>query len=307
MGRRAESSNARSNCSRYLDVHRVVRRQRCNADCRRIEHDELSVGVRRECPAAPRRARCSRRSRRRSRRCNPAAARADAGRGIATSPGLHDCRTRGCRARRSTAPQRAGIAPVRTDGLPRVPAVAPGTARAARIAGRTGILAVVVVADVDDEIRRRLGGCARDGRERPLRGVIARLEHAVVLLETAARIAGTDDALRVRLRQWQRSRADRHAPHGRRDRPCRRSDGKYRRLRVDRVASRRPQPAWSPAAHGRPSARRCDRTRSSDRRRRRLITRATARRSSASTTNAYSFAPAAGLPAMWRRRSALPR
>ena len=58
-------------------------------------------------------------------------------------------------------------------GLPRVPAVAPRTAGAPGVTRGACAFAIVIVADVDDEIGRRRGGGVGDALERPRCGVVA--------------------------------------------------------------------------------------------------------------------------------------
>ncbi len=92
--------------------------------------------------------------------------------------------------------------------VPGRPVVAPGAAGAAGASGRAGGFAVVVVADVDHEIRVVTGRQPRHLRERPRAGVVAGL-HGLAL-QAAAGVAEDHDPPR-RLRQRQRMAADRCA------------------------------------------------------------------------------------------------
>src|SRR5690348_12513682 len=59
--------------------------------------------------------------------------------------------------------------------LPSPPVVAPGAARTASFIGGTLELAIVVVAQVNDQVGMPRGGEPRDGRERPFHRIVARL------------------------------------------------------------------------------------------------------------------------------------
>ena len=108
--------------------------------------------------------------------------------------------------------------------LPRAPIVAMRAVRAAFVAGRAGILAVVIIADMDHQVGLAAGGVLGDDRERPLSLVVAILRRTA--LDAAAGVAEHDDAVDRRRHGRHRDAADgeclcrerrRRAAHGDRE------------------------------------------------------------------------------------------
>jgi hypothetical protein len=104
-------------------------------------------------------------------------------------------------------------------GLPSGPIVAVRAPGAALVAGRTGGLAIVVVADMDHQIGLVIGGVLGDVRKRPLLGVVAILQRRP--LDAAAGVADDRDPV-------DRSRQNRNRKA---------ADGELRRRQRDRGAA----------------------------------------------------------------------
>lgn len=107
--------------------------------------------------------------------------------------------------------------------LPRIEAKSPRTPGAAGITVRTGAIAIVIVADVNDDVRvqgRRRRG---DARVRPLRRIVARLPRRATGVDRTAGVTDEHDALWLRLRQRQCDAVDRGTPRTGRQSEARRS------------------------------------------------------------------------------------
>ena len=87
--------------------------------------------------------------------------------------------------------------------VPRVPTVAPRAPGTAAIADRTRGFAVVIIADMDHEIRTRGRRERGDAGKRPRDRIVAVLER-IACREPASGIAEHQDALRIGTRQWKR-------------------------------------------------------------------------------------------------------
>ena len=214
--------------------------ERLVADDRRVEHDEHHVVVERDAvglavvaDAVVRRivAVPLRRERTRVEQPPPPLPAAIAGFVIATH---EDPRRR----REQCLPGREEIR------FPTRPGKAIRAARAAGVAGWTGRLAVVVVADVDHDVGRLRGGELGQRAKRPLLRIVARLEQALVAvrLHPAAGVADQQDLLRMAFRQRQLACADRRTHRFGRQRRLadrHREDGRERVVLVEGRRSRR--------------------------------------------------------------------
>ena len=193
-------------------VHRIGWRKRRDADRRRVEHDELRVdgarperhGVRLavigECIVG---------------RVVAGLPRFDRPRVEEAPPALAGARARLVVAARDD-PRRRREQPLgrrEKVGLPRVPAVAPRTARAPGVARRAGVFAIQIIADVEDEVRPEIGRGVSHRAERPRDRAVAILEPVVEDRQPASGVADHRDPLHVGLRQRQRTSADGGARH----------------------------------------------------------------------------------------------
>ena len=80
-------------------------------------------------------------------------------------------------------------------GIPRVPAIAPRAVGAVGISGGTGIFAIMIIADVDHQIRKHRRGRGGDARKRPSLAIVAGLEGFVRSLDPAPGVPDHDNAL----------------------------------------------------------------------------------------------------------------
>src|SRR5204863_1656840 len=86
-------------------------------------------------------------------------------------------------------------------GLPDIPPVAPWTPVASCNRCWARIFAIVIIADVNDEIRGKARCGGRDAGERPCCWIVARLPYAEGLVQPTTRVAQHDDPLGFDFRQ----------------------------------------------------------------------------------------------------------